>query len=69
MISTVCLVLCHMRALHFRHLPFYFSIPNAVSSSEDPLVGDQSTTTGVIEVVATLVLQRDLRTTNNSTAQ
>lgn len=48
---------------------FVFAIPNAVSSSEDPLVGDQSTTTGVIEVAATLVLQRDLRTTNNSTAQ
>lgn len=35
--------------------------PDAVSSGEDPLVGDQCATTGVVEVTATLVLQRNLR--------
>lgn len=37
-------------------------VPDAVSSREDPLVGDQGSTTGVVEIAATLVLQRHLRT-------
>lgn len=36
-------------------------VPDAVSSSKDPLVGDQGSAAGVVEVAATLVLQRRLR--------
>lgn len=35
-------------------------VPDAVSSREDPLVGDQGSTTGVVKIAATLVLQRRL---------
>lgn len=42
----------------------FLATPDAVSSSEDPLVGDQGATTGVVEVAATLVLQRHLKRTN-----
>lgn len=38
-------------------------LPDAVSSSENPLVRDQSATTGVVEGATALVLQRHLRTT------
>lgn len=36
-------------------------VPDAVSSSEDPLAGDQSATAGVVKVGAALVLQRNLK--------
>lgn len=48
------------------HFFNFVTTPDAVSSSEDPLVGDQGATTGVVEVAATLVLQRHLRRTNST---
>lgn len=53
------------------HLPslishFFLTTPDAVSSGEDPLAGDQSATASVVEVATTLVLQRHLWRTNNS---
>jgi len=41
------------------------SIPNAVSSGQDPLIGDQGATTGVIKAGATLVLERYLKYEGN----
>lgn len=37
------------------------SVPNAVSSGQDPVLGDQGATTGVIKAGATLVLERHLK--------
>lgn len=37
------------------------SLPNAVSSGQDPVTGDQGATTGVIKAGATLVLERHLK--------
>lgn len=42
----------------------FLAVPDAVSSSEDPLVGDQGGTASVVEVAATLVLQRRLKRTH-----
>jgi len=40
-------------------------IPNAVSSGQDPFIGDQGATTGVIKAGATLVLERYLKYEGN----
>lgn len=45
----------------YQHVGHIEGVPDAVSSSKDPLVGDQGPAAGVVEVAATLVLQRCLR--------
>lgn len=44
-----------------------FVIPDAVSSGHDPLAGDQSGATGVVEAATRLVLKRHLERTKKQT--
>lgn len=58
-------VLCALYTFLISDFLNFLNTPDAVSSSEDPLAGDQSAATSVVEAAATLVLQRHLRRANN----
>lgn len=69
-VGLVLFVLCASHTFLISDFVFYvLATPDAVSSSEDPLVGDQGATTSMVEAAATLVLQRHLRRTNNDSTQ